>query len=141
EQYAIGTFVAANNGWVLWHGCDERLTCQLHVGDAHDASRHALRWTDTAYPYPASLAPDGASALLSRSEYTFETEIVQLTTGRTAAVLGRVDRVAWSPDGAWAFAAVNDGIVAVSTRDGRRVDILSPFTTVIPSEQMQLAVG
>lgn len=136
RHYAIGEYVASRGEWILWRSCDERMRCGLHLGNPDNPHVHDLALGDdsivhTPWGMPP-LAPNGRSIVVGGS--AGKTRLVDTSTGDEIAEFASGAAVAWTPDGAWAFGRPDIGtgphrrVVAVSTRDDRRVEFELPFT-------------
>jgi hypothetical protein len=144
EHYASGTVVGLTAQWILHWSCDDQARCAFRLGTATDPDAIAVRMPeriDTANGYwwggPDIVAPDARVALLPRQG---SMALVDIATGDVLVDVPGWGGWAWSPDSRWLFTFDDDdSVVAVSTDDGRQVDLELPVSR--NSGNRLLAVG
>jgi hypothetical protein len=140
EPFAVGDLIDVNGQQILWRGCDEQLSCSLWHDDVEQRTSRKLPFdADMFGSWGPLVAPDGATAVALAEG---EVRLVEVSTGRLIASVPTTARPAWSPDGDWLFACDERGdIVAISTRDGNRVELDLPEVAGSGSPDVMLAVG
>ena len=148
--YAVGTFVDAAGGYLVWIGCDDTARCTYHVGTATepDTKRTSL---ETKYlravggRYVSLLAPDGATivAAVNASPFSTSPRIVDLATGSTIDFQNLMGgSPVWTSDGSWLVVVTATGLQATNVRSGKVVDIdFRAVAAFANASDIYLAVG
>jgi hypothetical protein len=129
RPYAHGAAGGSGGAWLLWTSCDDRLRCRLHLGDEADPDVRDVT-APASWPFGGrgwgSVAPDGGTAVLAGAEGPV---LVDLATGAVLDDGFSWDSYVWSDESNWLFRVGRDlDVEAVSTRDGRVVDLFRPAT-------------